>query len=444
MSEKEPLAVTQTFDHIKQEKANEFQFTLKALTHLVNQTTTELDTVNNSLERKVIEKTEALQSKVEELELATRVKSDFLANMSHEIRTPLNAILGFIQLLGRNETDKTRVKQFATVKSAGNSLVTIINDILDFSKIESGKLELEKRRFYTKKPFKDVSLLFAQKANEEGIQLTFSFDKALPRFSVGDELRIKQILSNLLSNAIKFTPELGSINVKVSLDDKDNTLVCSVCDTGKGISPSNQKHIFEAFSQADSSTTREYGGTGLGLSITWKLLQLMNGSISLESSLKRGSTFTFTIPLFDQLDINGIEVIKEESEVLKKDVLLTGKVLLVEDNRANQMLMKIFLGDMGLEIVLAVDGKRAYDMYRKEMFDLILMDENMPVMNGVESTRHIRQYEQENKLKKTPIIAVTANVLLGDKEKFLRAGMDDYVAKPIDVDQLKATISRYL
>ena len=443
MSESAPFEEVQVYADIPQNKMHSVKTTLKALTHLVNQTTLELDSVNDSLERKVAEKTVALQSKIEELELATRVKADFLANMSHEIRTPLNAILGFMQLLGRNETDKARIKQFATVQSAGNSLVTIINDILDFSKIESGKLTLEKRRFYTKKPFKDVSLLFAQKANEEGILFGFSFDKDLPRFSVGDELRIKQILSNLLSNAIKFTPKLGSINVDVIFDTGDKTLVCSVSDTGKGISKNHQKHIFEAFSQADSSTTREFGGTGLGLSITKKLLDIMDGSILLISSINEGSTFEFRIPLFNQVAIDEV-AIEEEYPTLQKDVKLRGKVLLVEDNRANQMLMGIFLDEMGLKTVLAVDGQNAYEAYQKESFDLILMDENMPVMNGIESTRKIRQYEQKNKMKAVPIVAVTANVLLGDKEKFLVAGMDDYVAKPIDIEQLKSTLRRYL
>jgi len=441
MSEREPKEDVTAYDAIEQGSTDEFQLTLKALSHLVNQTSIELDTANNSLEHKVEEKTIALKSKIKELELATRVKSDFLANMSHEIRTPLNAILGFMQLLGRNETDKTRIKQFATVQSAGNSLVNIINDILDFSKIESGKFELEKRRFYTKKPFKDVSLLFAQKANEEDINLEFTFDDALPRFSIGDELRIKQILSNLLSNAIKFTPKFGHISVKVTLDILDQTLVCCVSDTGKGISKEHQKHIFEAFSQADTSTTREFGGTGLGLSITSKLLNLMEGSITLESSLNEGSTFSFKVPLFNQVaDV----VQEEESETLAKDVFLKGKVLLVEDNKANQMLMEIFLEEMGLTSVLAVDGLKAYKIYQKEHFDLVLMDENMPVMNGMESTRKIREYEKEKDLPMTPIVAVTANALSGDKEKFLAAGMDDYVAKPIDVDKLKATLSRYL
>ena len=444
LSESEGEGSSLNYEPIEPNEAGDFQLTLKALSHLVNQTSKELDDVNNSLEVTVSEKTLALEEKIKELELATRVKSDFLANMSHEIRTPLNAILGFMQLLGRNETDAMRIKQFATVQSAGNTLVEIINDILDFSKIESGKLKIENIRFLTKKPFQDLSLLFSQKAHDEGVNLEFDFDKALPEYSTGDVLRLKQVLSNLLSNAIKFTPKFGHISVRVAYDDATKSLICSVNDTGRGISKTHQQHIFEAFSQADSSTTREYGGTGLGLSITSKLLELMQGRIELESTLGIGSTFTFFLPLFTNVALEKEDISEHKVEQEPTDIMFEGKALLVEDNKANQMLMKIFLNEMGLEVSVAENGRDAYEICKDKHYDVVLMDENMPVMNGIESTKIIRQLEKENGYKKTPIIAVTANALGGDREKFLAAGMDDYVAKPVDVEILKAILSRYL
>ncbi|PHR58829.1 MAG: hypothetical protein COA44_01395 [Arcobacter sp.] len=420
---------------------NEFQSTLTALAHLINQTSYELEELNESLEQKVKDKTLILQQKLEELELVTRVKSDFLANMSHEIRTPLNAILGFIKLLSVNETDADKIKQFGIVQDSGESLVHIINDVLDFSKIESGKLEIDNHSFITKKPFQDISLLFTQKAEENNIKLSVCFSQDIPFKAYGDELRIKQVLSNLLSNAIKFTPKNGSIDVNVSYDL--NHLYCCIEDTGIGISQEQQTRIFGAFSQADTSTTRKFGGTGLGLSISSRLVQMMKGELGVTSSLDKGSVFSFTLPIFghdDKEDTLGLEEEIEEKTMQS----LKGQVLIVEDNKANQMLMKIFLEEMGIESVIAENGLLGFESFRTQKFDAILMDENMPVMNGIESTQKIRAYEKEHSLEGITIIAVTANALNGDKEKFLESGMDDYITKPVDVQYLKTVLSKYL
>ncbi|MEA1916905.1 MAG: ATP-binding protein, partial [Campylobacterota bacterium] len=261
--------------------------------------TTELESHTKELKVDIDDKTVALREKIVELEEATKIKSQFLANMSHEIRTPMNAILGFIQILERTESDNSKLRKFTIIKSAANSLLTIINDILDFSKIESGKLELESLHVNTKKPFKEVAKLFYVKANEKKITITYSFDENLPRFFIGDPVRLKQVISNLLNNAIKFTPNGGKIRMRVECDEFQRELTCKIIDNGVGISAKNLEKIFAAFSQEDDSTTRKYGGTGLGLSISQNLITLMGGTISVESENAQGSIFSFTIPLIE-------------------------------------------------------------------------------------------------------------------------------------------------
>jgi len=445
MSESDEDAKVEVDSLVNESSVDDVQTTLKALSHLVNQTSAELESLNNQLEDKVKEKTAALEDKVTELELATRVKSDFLANMSHEIRTPLNAILGFMSLLARDERDTARIKQFSTVQDAGDTLLTIINDILDFSKIENGKLSIEKLHFKSMKPFDDVRQLFAQKAQESKVGFTFDFDDTISDNAFGDELRVKQVLTNLISNAIKFTPEGGRVAIACHQDNQN--LVCAVSDTGRGISRNHKKHIFKAFEQADSSTTRKYGGTGLGLSISSHLVQLMGGEISVESELDKGSVFTFKLPLFSQehsqkqLDKDDVD---DEKIDVHEELLLKGKVLLVEDNKSNQMLMEIFLSEMGLDVSIAENGIEGFEYFKKENFDLILMDENMPEMNGIESTKKIRSYELEKAFEPIVIVAVTANALKGDKERFIEVGMDEYISKPVDPIVLKQVLAKFL
>jgi signal transduction histidine kinase/ActR/RegA family two-component response regulator len=416
--------------------------TNKALSHLIDQTTHELKETNENLESLVAIKTRELQQKIQELEAASKVKSDFLASMSHEIRTPLNAILGFVDILSEDEKDKERQKYFSIIRSSGNTLLTVINDILDFSKIESGKMTFEKRKFATKKPFKEVGLLFYERAKEKGIDLRFVFDDNLPRFFVGDIVRVKQVASNFLSNAIKFTNSGGSITMTTAYDKQRDLLIFCVKDSGVGIDKKNLDKIFEAFTQEDSSTTRKFGGTGLGLSISATLIKSMNGTIDVQSELGEGSEFCFYLPMGDVEDEDD-----NSKEALAKVYLnnkLEGRVLLVEDNETNQILVGLLLQKVGLKAELANNGLEALELIKKNKYDLILMDENMPKMNGIEATKAIRKLEKENAQEYTPVVALTANALSSDRERFLDAGMDDFIPKPIENEIFVRTLHKFL
>jgi PAS domain S-box-containing protein len=367
-------------------------------------------------------------------EESTKAKSSFLANMSHEIRTPLNAIMGFIDLLKEREEDSEKLQYFNTIESSGKHLLQVINDILDISKIESGKLQIDKSSFNAEKEFNSIKDLYLAKCEEKNLTLYSNFQN-LPPVLDGDVLRIKQVIFNLLSNAVKFTPNGKNIYLKIGY--KNNLLSVSIRDEGIGINRDKQKRIFEAFNQEDSSTTRKYGGTGLGLTISYELVKLMGGELQLESEEERGSDFFFSIPLLKS-DKKVVE--KEEIEILP----LNGHILLVEDNRENQLLMEVILRELNLEFDIAENGLVAVDMFKKREYDLILMDENMPIMNGIEATKKILEIIEREELKKSPIIALTANALKGDRERFLDAGMEEYLTKPIEIRKLYKVLSKYL
>jgi signal transduction histidine kinase/ActR/RegA family two-component response regulator len=368
---------------------------------------------------------------------ASKSKSEFLANMSHEIRTPLNAILGFIDLLKEKESDPEKLKYIATVQNSSNTLLGIINDILDFSKIESGNLSIDKVDFNVEDEFKTLVELFRAKASEKSVNLTLNMDDTMPAALHSDPLRIKQVIANLLSNALKFTPRNGKVELNIGYQNRQ--LVVSVKDSGIGVPKDKQKHIFKAFSQAESSTTRKYGGTGLGLSISSRLISMLGGKLQLESQEGKGSTFSFCID---------VEVGKyKKLETTKSTDLLEiqdKKILLVEDNKANQMFMSLILKKFKLQYEIANDGLEAIKAFEENSYDLILMDENMPNLNGIEATKRILQIEDEKALKHTPIIALTANALKGDREKFLEAGMDEYLTKPINKEKLALTFKAFL
>ena len=371
-----------------------------------------------------------LEKKTEELKIAQEVKSRFLANMSHEIRTPLNAILGFIQLLQKKDVDEESKKYINIIADSSQTLLSVLNDILDLSKIEAGKLNIEKIEFDPTKEFKNIIELFRVKADEKNIKLLDSFNT--PYYIKSDPVRIKQVLLNLLSNAIKFTSENKKIYVNIEI--KENKLCISVKDEGIGIPKDKIDKIFEAFTQADDSTTRKFGGTGLGLSISSQIIKLLGGELKVKSQENKGSEFYFEIP---------IEIVAKNKQT--KNIIqnkeLSGKILIVEDNPANQMFLKVILDKLNLKHKTAHNGKEAVEMCQKEDFDLILMDENMPIMNGIEATKKIRELEKN---KHTSIIAVTANALTGDKERFLKAGFDDYIPKPVDIKLLKEVMGKYL
>jgi len=366
---------------------------------------------------------------------AANAKSEFLANMSHEIRTPLNAILGFIDILKKESTNTSSMKYINIISNSSQNLLQIIEDILDFSKIESGNLEIDKIDFDTKSEFELMLHLFEAKCSQKSIVLSLNLDESLPKFIYSDPLRIKQIISNFLSNAIKFT-DVGK-KIMVSISYENALLFISVKDQGKGIAEDKLEHIFEAFGQEDSSTTRKYGGTGLGLSICKELARLLDGSIGVKSTLGKGSEFYVYIPVGIGKEVENLVVEDEE-------IHFDAKVLVVEDNKTNQEYMKIILSEFGLRFDMANDGVQAIEMFKQNKYDLILMDENMPNMGGIEASQRILEIEAQQELRHTPLVALTANALKGDREKFLKAGMDEYLTKPLDIKKLIKVFKKIL
>jgi len=402
------------------------------LEHIVDEKTKELKIINENLEQ-------TIQDRTKELETALHTKSDFLANMSHEIRTPLNAIIGFVDILTKYENDIEKQKKLEIIKESSHSLLTIINDILDFSKIESGKVQLELLPIEITQIFHHIVELFFDKANEKNISLVLNIEKELPSKTLGDSVRLKQIFSNILSNAIKFSDKKSEIIINLKYLKDVNKLYCEVIDKGIGISDEHIDSVFNFFEQADSSVNRVYGGTGLGLAISKALVENMGGEIGVDSIFGEGSTFYFTIQLFDVKEDTQIKI--KQLDTQSREEKLEGLVLIVEDNKTNQMLLSILLEELDLEFDIANDGLEAVEAVNNREYNLILMDENMPNMNGKIATQIIRQ---SYSLQNLPIIAVTANALSGDRQKFIESGMNDYLTKPIDVEKLNNILYKYL
>ena len=398
---------------------------------------------NRHLTHLVRQRTQEIEEEKRKAEAATSAKASFLANMSHEIRTPMNAILGFVEQLAKTEQDEQKKKMFNVIKQSSHNLLTIINDILDLSKIENGKIELEIRSCDIVELFENLESLFHGILKEKNLSYSLAFDSDLPRYVMMDGTRLSQIMINLLSNAIKFTPSEGTIKIAVKYNWQTENLEIFVVDSGIGVAEENIGKIFNAFEQEDSSTTRRFGGTGLGLAISKKLVNMMGGAISVQSKLNEGTTFYILFHSILLGESEGMEE-KHSKENVNSGALL-GKILVVEDNKTNQMLIGMILEDLGLEFVVANDGKEAVDIFENDAsFDLILMDENMPVMNGVEAVKRMREMESAQERQRTPIIAVTANALSEDRQRFLDAGMDDYVAKPYSESIIESTIRKYL
>ncbi len=399
-----------------------------------------------SLRVLALEKEKVLNEAMRNAEESNRAKGEFLANMSHELRTPLNGILGMTQILLHSELTFDQQSDILTLKSSAETLLKILNDILDFSKIEVGKLNLENIAFSLRKELSDFFKLSSSVAVQKGIDFEFFFDQGIPEYVFGDPLRTKQIIMNLVNNAMKFTSK-GHVKINILvLSSTDNivNLKIEVIDTGVGIPKNKLDDIFLAFNQADSSTTRKYGGTGLGLSICAQLAHLMGGAIYVNSRLGQGSTFVFTVTLqatsqsiVDQslLILNEIKNFKIEKKQLK--------ILLAEDNLINQKITVTFLNRLGHLVDVAENGRVAIEMFKAHKYDLIFMDIQMPEVSGFEATSAIREFEKKSS-GHIPIVALTAHALVGDKEKCLDSGMDDYLTKPLSYEILEKSLSKYL
>ena len=377
-------------------------------------------------------------------ESAVKAKQQFLANMSHEIRTPMNAILGFTNVLLKTKLDNAQKEYINAIKTSGDALVILINDILDLAKIDAGKMSFEKVRFDLAVTLDTMVQLFELKINEKNLEFVKEYDSEIPRFLFGDPLRLRQIILNLIGNAVKFTSQ-GKIVFgvkKLKESAQKVTLEFTITDTGIGIEQSKLNQIFNNFEQASKETTNSFGGTGLGLAIVKQLVELQNGQIIIKSELGVGSTFGFVLD-FEipcQKNVSEISSVEEFNDLTPKKIDLKKKILVVEDMPLNQFLIKIILMDFDFEVAMANNGQQAIDKLEKETFDLILMDLQMPILNGFEATEHIRQ---TMKLR-LPIIALTADVTSVDVEKCKTLGMNDYISKPIDEKLLLSKINACL
>jgi len=365
-------------------------------------------------------------------EAANLAKSQFLANMSHEIRTPLNGVLGMAQVMERSDLGAPHREHLKIIRHSGETLLAILNDVLDLSKIEAGHLELDDHVFDLARTVAAACKPFVLLADQKDVAFAIDITPDALGGWRGDSVRLRQILSNLASNAVKFTHE-GAISLRVATSDGALTFVLT--DTGIGIARDRIADLFEKFVQADSSTTRRFGGTGLGLAISRELVERMGGTLRMDSAPGKGSTFVFRLPLVRAELAEGAAAAAGEDDIRRL------RILAAEDNPTNQVILRALLEPLEVELRTVADGQQALEAWRDETFDLILMDVQMPVMNGVEATRAIRARERAERLPPTPILALSANVMSHQVREYELAGMDGVVAKPVDAGQLIAAIA---
>lgn len=382
-------------------------------------------------------------------EQASRAKSEFLANISHEVRTPLNALMGLTRLLMDSPLNPEQKNWLELMDSSAHALLGLLNDVLDLSRIEAGKLSIERVRFDLRQVLQDVGALYAEQARAKPLDWSLDMAPGLPQHMQGDPGRLRQVLSNLLSNALKFTPRGGCIHVTADVVHQGavSRLRLQVQDSGVGISPKQQVTIFDAFTQADASTARRFGGSGLGLAICSRLVRLMGGEIGLQSALGQGSTFTVTLPLNDTTATENATLTAptELDEMAQVGDRFAGlRVLVAEDHPVNELLMRQLLQRLGCTVLLARDGEQAVEQWSHGGIDLVLMDVQMPGTNGLQATHRIRELEKTLGRPHTPIVAVTANAMNGDREACLAAGMDGYTPKPVGPKALMRALDEAL
>jgi signal transduction histidine kinase/ActR/RegA family two-component response regulator len=395
--------------------------------------------MQNITRRKQVER-ELVQAK-EDAEAANRAKSTFLATMSHEIRTPLNGVLGMAQAMAVEPLSGAQRERLDVIRQSGETLLAILNDVLDLSKIEAGKLDLENASFDVSEVAEGALAAFMAVAKDKGVALNLQVEAKAAGVYRGDAMRVRQILNNLISNALKFT-EVGAVGVSVGRSKRE--LVLQVRDSGIGISPDQLRSLFQKFEQADASTTRRYGGTGLGLAICRELAQLMGGDIEAASAAGEGAVFTVRLPLA-RLGRRTARPMKAASPTsAPSEGARPLRVLAAEDNAVNQLVLKTLLQQAGLDLELVGDGRAAVAAWEAGGLDVILMDVQMPEMDGPTATRMIRDREAETGRARTPIIALTANAMAHQVAEYRRAGMDGFVSKPIEVARLFAAIDAAL